>query len=145
MLTYIKSFNIHPAVGGGPNTPDPVDWANLSWDTSDALGNISSQQITGISSSINLFITEDLTSPDILLYYRVDSSQVTGNITSQPTSPWIQVEGGFTGTTFTVNNNQWVSFSCWANDQNISATTMTVVNKSDNDAPLDTFTIQASK
>lgn len=139
-------LNIHPSSSGGSdNTPNTVDWVGIEWDINSSSCPITSQQITGISSSINLFISEEVTFPDLELYYRVDNSQITGSITSQPGSPWIQIQGG-SGTTFSVNNNQWVSFVCYTSSANdIAATTMTVINKSDNDNPLDTFVIQAKK
>lgn len=141
MIPFIKSFNIHPSALD--NVPNAVDWVGIEWSISNSSCPVTSQQITGISSSINLFISEAVTSPDLELYYRVDNSEVTGNITSQPGSPWIQVQGG-SGTTFSVNNNQWVSFVCYTSStSDIAATTMTVINKSNNDNPLDTFTIRA--
>lgn len=143
MIPFIKSFNIHPSSSGGGNNP-VVNWTNITWNTSSSLGTITSKQITGITGSIDLNISEETTAPtDIKLYYRVDNSEVTGNITGQPGSPWIQVEGGFTGTTFTVNNNQWVSFACWCNTTTSSADTMFVYNASDSNSLLDTFTIQS--
>ena len=143
MIPFIKSFNIHPSASALDNVPDTVDWVGIQW--SGGSCSVTSQQITGISSSINLFISEEVTFPDLELYYRVDNSQITGSITSQPGSPWIQVQGG-SGTTFSVSNNQWVSFVCYTSSANdIAATTMTVINKSNNDNPLDTFIIQAKK
>lgn len=145
MLTYIKSFNIQPPGSSIDNTPDSVDWANISWIRSTGTGAITSKQISGISTSINLYTQEAVTSPDIELYYRVDNSEQTGSITSAPSSPWVQVSESPTGTTFSVNNNQWVSFCCYSTSANkIFATTITITNKSDNDAPLDTFTIEVS-
>lgn len=145
MLTYIKSFNIRPPVSSVDNTPNSVNWENISWIRSTGTGAITSKQISGISSSINLYTEEAVTNPDIKLYYRLDNSEQTGSITSAPSSPWIQVAESPTGTTFSVDNNQWVSFCCHSTSTGkIFATTITVINKSDNDSSLDTFTIEVS-
>lgn len=142
MLTYIKSFNVHPSPSGVDNTPNAVNWANLTYDISDNLANISSQQITGISTSISLNISEESTSPEAELYYRVGNSDLTGNLSGAPASPWVQVVGS-PGTTFSVSNNEWVSFVCYSSGSTkVDPTTLTVYNSSDNDAPLDSFTIQ---
>jgi hypothetical protein len=139
-------FNIHPSSSGGgsDNIPDSINWADISWDTGDSLGAVTSKQITGISGSIDLNVSEEETSPDnIFLYYRVDSSEITANITETPGSPWVQVVGS-PGSTFTVNNNQWVTFSCWSSVTTKNATTISVYNASDSNVLLDTFTIQSN-
>lgn len=143
MIPFI--FNTHPSSGGGSdNTPNAINWTDIAWDTGDSLGTVTSKQITGISGSIDLNVSEEETAPDnILLYYRVDNSEITANITGTPGSPWVQVAAS-PGSTFAVSNNQWVTFSCWSSTTTKNATTISVYNASDSNTLLDTFTIQSN-
>ena len=129
--------------GGNDNTPNAVNWSNIVFNVADDFGDITSQQITGISSSITLKVEDVSTSPNTEVYYRVDSSQQTGSVFGKPTSPWAKLAETAPYTTFNVNNNQWVSFACWG-DSKVSADTLTVVNTSDGNATLDTFTVQSN-
>jgi hypothetical protein len=132
-------LNIHPPTVTADNTPDAVNWGNIAWYIGDSFGTITSKQITGISNSINLNVSDFITSPDAVLYYQVSNSEITGNITSAPTSPWQQVSEF--GTTFSVNNNQWVSFCCYGTGNTKNAETISVYNQSNSNVLLDTFTI----
>lgn len=138
---YIRPYSIHPSspAGGTDNTPNAVNWSNIVWDGALMQGDIASQQITGISNSINLQIQPG-TGSDPILYYQIGSSNLSGShILNPPSSPWIAVTSN---TTVTVNNNQWLSFLC--HGVNIGIRTATIVNTSDSNQTLDTFTYEAT-
>ncbi len=139
MLTFIKSFNIHPPTASADNVPDAVNWGDIIFYVSANYGTITSKQITGISSSIDLNVTDFVTNPDIAMYYQVSNSEVTGTITGAPSSPWISIDDN-PGTTFSVSNNQWVSFCCYGTAATKNADTVSVYNASDSNSLLDTFT-----
>jgi hypothetical protein len=124
-------------------TPNAVNWDDISWFTASLYGTISSKQITGIKNSIQLNLTEPVTTPDdVTLWYRVTDTEITGTQTdAPPTSPWIQIASG-SGTTFTVKNNQWVSFTCYGANK-LSPASVNVVNVSDGNAVIDSFNIEA--
>lgn len=133
---YVRPLNIHPpAAGGADNTPNSVNWGEITWSTFGGPGTIESKQITGISSEILLEIQPGPGSCP-KLYYRISSSQITGTQTDDPPSaPWSIVSSN---TTVTVSGNQWLSFTCH-DPFGFCARTATIVNKSDEDAVLDTF------
>jgi len=132
-------LNIHPPSVTTDNTPDAVNWGDIYWDVSDSVGIVTSRQITGISSSINLYIENLLA--DVTLWYQVTGSQITSNITSLPSFPWAEI-GNF-GVTIAVNNNEWVTFACHGGSDSKNPHTITVLNASDSNAQLDTFTIDS--
>jgi hypothetical protein len=123
-------LNIHPS---GLS----VNWEDISWAIRDSVGIVTSKQISGISSAINLNVVE--AEADITLWYQVTSSQITANQTTTPSSPWIQVASG-AGTTFSVSNGQWVSFVCHGTIK-VSAKQIDVKNASDSNKVIDSFTI----
>lgn len=144
---YVRPYNIHPSVAGGggtDNTPDAVNWENITYDVSAVTSTITSKQITGVTSGIYLNLAGQTSNPNILLYYRVDSTEQTGTVVTDPapSSPWVQIAEGSPGTTFPVNNNQWVSFAGWAAAKNASEQ-QNVYNASDNNTLLDSFTINS--
>lgn len=119
------------------NTPDAVDWSNIIYYFGVEYGQITSQQITGIGSSITLKV--EYNSPPTL-WYKKGSTDLSGDSGDTPSNE------GFTlianNGTFSVDNNEWVSFMCEHDDKQ-SAKTVTVKNESDGDAVLDTFNISA--
>jgi hypothetical protein len=136
MLTFIKSFNVHPSASSSA-----LNWQDIFWFVSANYGTVTSKQVTGITGSLNINITEQLTEPDISLWYQVTNSQITGNVTGAPSSPWIQVSGVGNGTSFSVNNNQWVSFCCYGTVTNKDLRTLITVYNDDTNAVIDTFSI----
>lgn len=126
------------------NTPATVNWDNIAWSINDGFGSITSKQLTGFDGPISLNVSEAVTTPDLTLWYQVSDSQVTGTTTTTPSSPWAQVAAS-PGTTFSVKNGQWVSFTCYYADSTVkSATTISVTNTSDSSAVIDTFTLEAT-
>lgn len=135
-------LNIHPPTVTADNTPDAVNWGDIYWDVSDSTGIVTSRQITGISSSINLYV-ENPWKTYVTLWYQVTGSQITANITSLPSSPWVEIGSAGAGATITVNNNEWVTFACHGGSDSKTPEAITVLNASDSNAQLDTFTIDS--
>jgi hypothetical protein len=135
---FIRPRNIHPSSAGGggaDNTPNTVNWENITWDGTSLVGTIQSKQITGITSGIYLQIQPG-TGSDPDLYYQISASQVTGSQTNQPpSSPWTLVSSN---TNVIVSGNQWLSFTCH-DTAGFGNRTATVINQSDGNATLDTF------
>lgn len=133
---YIRPMNIHPSAAGGggtDNTPNAINWGDINWDSTAGQGTIDSKQITGITSGIYLQIQPGTGSAPTL-YYQVSASQITGTQNnSPPSSPWVSVTSN---TTVIVSGNQWLSFTCYLDG---GGRTATVVNQSDGNATLDTF------
>jgi hypothetical protein len=130
---FIRPLNIHPSVQSG-DTPNSVDWSDITFDDFSSKGLITSQQITGIAGSINIEIQPGTGSAPTL-YYQISASQVTGEVSGSPSSPWISVTSN---TTVAVSNNEWLSFVCYG--FGFGSRNATIVNKSDGDTTLDTFT-----
>lgn len=92
-------------------TPSPVNWGDVSANTTANVWQYSTQKITNISTTITLVVAYAGT---VQLYYKVDvddpgdPSVYNENFDSPP------IAFGFTainnGGTFNVNNNQWVTF-----------------------------------
>lgn len=136
MIPFIKSFNIHPSSAAVLS----INWDNISWSYGSSSASITSKQLTNYPSGVTFFVSDGVTAPDILVYYQVSSSEITGTQDGQPASPpWTQVAEF--GSTFAVNNNQWVSFTCYStSNAKIAAQTVTVLDNS-NSSQVDTFTV----
>lgn len=130
--------------GGTDNTPDAVNWEDITYDVSAVTSTITSKQITGVTSGIYLNLTGQTSNPNVIIYYRVDNTEQTGTVVTDPapSSPWVQIAEASPGTTFPVNNNQWVSFAGWAAAKNASEQ-QDVYNASDNNTLLDSFTLNS--
>jgi hypothetical protein len=133
------------AGGGGDVTPDAVNWANIAYYEGGDDGPAGIQQIKNISTSITLKVS--WTGSPVKMYYRINSTAPTW------TNGGIFQHGGAdnsafvtstrltnsAGSTFTVSNNEYVSFICYI-DGGYGTGTVTVKNQSDGDIVLDTFT-----
>jgi hypothetical protein len=95
------------------------------------------QQITSISSSINLTVTNSTASVITSLDYGVNSTN------TQPatfTSIMATAGTGTVSSTFSVSNNQWLFFRITTRIRpGEGSTTLTVTNTSDSNAILDTW------
>lgn len=117
-------------------TPNAVNWVNIDNQTSTRF---TTQQISGISTSITLEITFTGSNPGTRLGYKVETagstpSYTTGTLTGN----------GFTvisayPTSFSVSNNQYVSFGINTALARGNSATITVKNTTDSSATLDTF------
>jgi hypothetical protein len=136
---FIRPYNIFPSQAGGggtDNTPNTVNWTDFSYDDGSSQGGIVSQQITGITSGIYVRIQPGTgSSPE--LYYQIGSSNLAGTRSGAPSSPWSLLSSN---TDVIVSGNQWLSFTCFG--AGFSSRNGTVLNLSDGNATLDTFTYQ---
>lgn len=131
-----------PSGVSGDVTPNPTpDWANVAYAEATDDGIVAVQQIQGIDTTITLNIS--WVTP-VRMYYRIDNSAPTwsnGGIFAH----YSPVFGTFTemtnsaGSTFTVTNNQYVSFVCFIDSGQYGTGLVTVKNQSDGNITLDTF------
>ena len=121
--------------GGSDVTPNAVNWGTISYDNDTAEYTYAEQQITGINQTITLKV--QYTSPGSTVYYYV--SNTSGDIVGG--APFLNGMSSIANNgTFTVSNNQYVTFGV---DAVCGAfATVTVLNQSDGDVTLDTMTIQ---
>lgn len=131
-LTTIQNLG-----AGSDVTPNAVNWIDIPYDGIIGFFQYTERQITGINQTITLRVTNTSSSDGI--YYLVSSTQ--GVIVNGDES--ILADPGSLGmsylphnSTFTVSNNQYVTFGGSSNTTNF---TNTVTNVSDGDAVLDTF------
>jgi len=133
-------FGIGGWAGGGADvTPNPTpDWGTVGYNDAVQIWNYSQQQIQGINTTITLRTNYDATYST--LWYAVSNTTFGFSGGSPP------MDQGFTsisnGGTFTVSNNQWVAFGGEFTSPISSDATVTVVNQSDGNSTLDTFTLQ---
>ena len=125
--------------GGADVTPNPTpDWGTVGYNDPVQYWNYSQQQIQGINTTITLRTNYDATYST--LWYAVSNTTFGFSNGSPP------MDQGFTsisnGGTFTVSNNQWVAFGGEFTFPLPSDATVTVVNQSDGNSTLDTFTLQ---
>ena len=147
----------------GSNTPASINWSNIRFTASSGTHQITEQQITGISSPIVLSVNGSWGS-NSTLYYRVAPTATTlpnpllnkdfftGVTAFDYAVAFGSSSQGFTaclpfnstGSTFAVNNNDFVAFICWGADQVgpgivFPTWTVTVNNESAGASTLDTF------
>lgn len=127
------------AAGGGGVTPNAVNWANVGQIVNSSTYVYSAQQITGINTTITLQTT--CSSVFNRLVYKVQSTSTVPTSSSPPTS------NGYTiisdSGTLTVSNDQWLVFCARTSAGSSPFTTVTVINTSDGNTTLDTFTAQS--
>lgn len=128
-----------PLVGGGPIsdvTPNAVNWQNIGYDGLSGMFIYSEAQITGINQTITLKLQYTGAS----IYVRKENyagAIVFGHSESSEDPVLAGMFTVYNNGTFTVTNGQYVTFG---SDEGISTFTVTVVNQSDGNAVLDTFT-----
>jgi len=133
--------------GGTDNTPDAVNWTDTAA-TRPLKGSVTvttiGQQITGITSSINLTVTNSTGIRIGSLSYGVSAT----NDSTKPTYIGLIAGSPIGGTntvspTFSVSNNQWLFFRYIVGSSpggyGAGTTTLTVTNTSDSNTILDTW------
>lgn len=131
----MSSNRIRAAGGGADVTPDAVNWANLEYNGYIGEFGYSERQISGIDTTITLKVEI----PDFTdVYVLVESAAQFGggDAFSIQDASYLGFTQLFDGDTFTVSNNQWVTFMAGGA---CTSTTITVKNQSDGNATLDTF------
>jgi len=124
-------------------TPNSVNWANIQYDGNTNAYIVAVQQITGINTSITLEVTATGI-VNAILYVKVDNSSPTwsnGGSWDGDITGWTSLNNTQLPYTFTVTNNQYVSFGCDPDSPGVALRTITVKNNSDGAATLDTFTL----
>ena len=119
-------------------TPNAVNWANVGFNSGQESYVYSSRQITGINQTITLKVEYSTNFTD--LYVKV--SNPAGGNDGQDYSLFAPPNEGFefsyinNNGTFTVSNNQYVTFAA---DTGTPSVLVTVKNTSDGNTTLDTF------
>ena len=149
----IMSSNRIRAAAGADVTPNAVNWGNMTYISVNDAVEFREQQITGINQQITIRIKTTSSSADFI-YYRVAntaSSLGDGNVTDIGTFYYYAdgLADGFyfdtpqcvntTGFTLNVSNNQYVGFGVAYG--RTTPITIQIVNTSDGNAVLDTFTL----
>ena len=129
-------------------TPDTIDWTDLYY--SELIGDVpfTEKQITGINQTITLKVSVPaninfyyaVNAPINIDYDRFEYGDLEGR-TSLNGPEVFGLSQIYNNDTFTVNNNDWVVFSVTGSGTSV-LDTVTVTNVSDNDATLDTFTVE---
>lgn len=119
-------------------TPNAVNWANVGFDSGLERYSYSSRQITGINQTITLKVEYSTNFTD--LYVKV-SNPAGGNDGQDYTlfaPPYDDMSFSYINNngTFTVSNNQYVTFAA---DTGTPSVLVTVKNTSDGNTTLDTF------
>lgn len=132
-----------PVVVAADFTPAAVNWTNVRINSNESIKTSIGQQITGISSTINIFLNV-VDSQISLVEYGINSTNSTPStfttIGSGSGSP-------FSGDTsqFTVSNNDWLFFRFTkVAGSPTNTATITVKNASDGNVVLDTFTVSST-
>lgn len=125
-------------------TPSPVNWTDVSANTSGMVWQYSTQRITNISMPITLVVAY---TPSVQLYYKIDNddpgdpSVYNENFDSPPSAY------GFSSInnmgTISVSNGQWLTFGV-QDIGTFGATTVGVANQTDGNTSLDTFNATAT-
>lgn len=122
--------------GGGDVTPNAVSWADVFYNGMSGAFFYSERQITGIDTTITLKVT--LNTADLVNVLVSSTAHVIVNgDDSSPTDPYFSgFVSLYSGDTFTVSNNDYVTFT--ASSSNVYST-VTVTNESDGGAQIDVF------
>ena len=127
--------------GGGDVTPNAVNWATV-YNNEYSVWGYSERQITGIDQTITLQV-QIADGAGATLYYFVSSSagaKVSGDGTSATSPSGFSMNSIANNGTFTVTNNQYVTFGVETGCN--SSPVATVKNQSDSNATLDTFAME---
>lgn len=140
-FSLIGSFTISIQTVAGDVTPNPLpNWCNVSADTLGSTYTYSAAQITGITVPITLRVSGDVSNFGQLYYYRDPSPFSIANCGSDSSSPssygmnQINDNG-----TFVVNPDEYVSFGIESTELITGSVQIQIINVSDGNAVLDTF------
>ena len=137
-VSFIKKSS---AAAGGDVTPNAVNWSDVSYNNDFGEYVYANQQITGISTTITLQVQIANGSAATLYYYVsnfADDPHPDGGSILSPT--YYGMNSIANNGTFTVSNNQYVTFGVETGCTQTPV--VTVKNQSDSNATLDTFAIE---
>lgn len=136
----LSSNRIRAAGGGADVTPNAVNWANIGYNADTGNFTYSEKQITGINTTITLKVQIPAQYTGFGVYYLV--SNTSGDIVSgdgeSSAEPAIVATQVLNNGTFTVSNNQYVTFGAYTSCFNVGLS-ITVINQSDSNTTLDTL------
>lgn len=137
----MSSNQIRVAVGGGADvTPNAVNWSAIGYNGNSGNFAYSERQITGINTTITLQVQIPVLYTGSGVYYLVSNTAgaiVSGDAESASEPFFVATQITNNGT-FTVNNNQYVTFGAYTGCFDTSFS-ITVVNQSDSNTTLDTI------
>jgi len=135
----IMSSNSIRKAAAGDVTPNAIDFCNLVFSGELGAGYAHSQLITGISTPITLRVS--YTALNWVLYYKISSTRdyYCESFFGDPIAEgWTLLPNN---ATFSVSNNDYLSFLNVINGPGGAAELVTLVNTSDGDTTLDTFNL----
>lgn len=125
---------------GSDSIPDAVNWANIGYNGDTGNFTYSERQITGINTTITLKVQIPIQYSGTGVYYLV--SNTAGDIVSgdaeSPAEPFFVGTQILNNGTFTVTNNQYVTFGAYTSCFDVGVS-LTVINQSNGDTTLDTI------
>ena len=122
--------------GGGDVTPNAVNWADVFYNGMSGSWLCSERQITGIDTTITLKITSTTADGCYVFVSNTAGAIVSGDDSTQSDPSFLGMTFLDPNDTFTVSNNQYVTFTHSGASFN---SVITVANQSDGAAVLDTF------
>ena len=136
-MGWMHGLRSKKETGGGRDvTPNSVNWIDVFYNGLSGSWFCSERQITGINTTITLKVTSS-TSDGLYVFVSSTAGVIVSGDDSTGSDPSFL---GMTlldpNDTFTVSNNQYVTFTASGSNFN---SLITVVNQSDGDAVLDTF------
>lgn len=137
----LDTFTANTTASAQDNTPTPTpNWANISLNTSSGEYVAAVQQITGISTNINLQIEKNPLYADCIIYYKRSSTAppfVNGGQWDGDPTGWTQILSSYT--TVNMPNNEYLMFGCEIDVFNEATVEINIRNLSDGNVLLDTF------
>jgi hypothetical protein len=122
--------------GGADVTPNAVNWADVYYNGMSGSWLCSERQITGIDTTITLKITSTTADGCYVFVSNTAGAIVSGDDSTQSDPSFLGMTFLDPNDTFTVSNNQYVTFTHSGASFN---SVITVANQSDGAAVLDTF------
>ena len=115
--------------------PDAVNWGSVGYNDLATIFTYTEKRITGINTAITLKVEYNNLQGD--LYYLVENFQLENDGLSSMNPSELGMKLLSPNDTFTVFNNQWISFG--ANSSGSASPWVTVKNVSSGDTVIDTF------
>lgn len=141
----VSSIKQPVAAGGAADvTPNAVNWANIYYDGTLGTFYYTERQITGINQTITIRVTNTDATDGVFYIVSNSAGAVPGLVSGDGALPSAPDSFGMIflnhNSTFTVSNNQYITFSASGSAPPSLTNTNTVTNVSDGNTVLDTFT-----
>lgn len=137
-MGWMHGLRSKKATGGGGSdvTPNAVNWAGVYYNGFSGEWMCSERQITGINTTITLQMDSGGVDGCYVFVSSTAGAIVTGDDTTSSDPGFLGMTLLNHNDTFTVSNNQYVTFTASSNNFTI---VVTIKNQSDGNAVLDTF------